>query len=453
MKVLTNIIGAVESGGQVYGKRNYAAYAPPYHNTPSEHTITLGWAQNYGDEARKLVQMIYDADPEAFRKIDTTGAIKDMLTKDWVAIRWNPSNAQKEILIRLIDSPVGHKCQDELFAELMDKYINSCEAQYTNDIPAEMMYCEIRHLGGRNAADRIFRRCQGNYSLDNIMASLDKDDPDSNQVGSRKFRSRHLKCIEFIRKYAKDEKTVGTTIVKEFEKYIGTVEYNGIIADIQIWYYGSLVKDAWCATSTSYFANKAGILDQLGGKNEGVYEMMNACRALHKTDGRFWDYPNIPRELKKDDIIFFKRSGMSHVAHLWCDQTYTGTGMINVIGGNQSDMICKKDYKQIGIQAVYRPKYAADPPKKPWLSAEIQTISKGDKGSSVRILQEIFKARNYKDQYGFVLTCDGEFGDRTEWVLKWYQTARKKAGADIEVTGEGDLKTWHDILAVTVKEL
>ena len=239
MKVLTNIIGAVESGGQVYGKRNYAAYAPPYHSTPNEHTITLGWAQNYGDEARKLIQMIYDADPDAFRKIDTTGAIKDMLGKDWVAIRWNPSNAQKDILIRLIDSPVGHKCQDELFAELMEKYINSCEAQYTDDIPAEMMYCEIRHLGGRNAADRIFRRCQGDYSLDSIMAALDKDDPDSNQVGSKKFRSRHLKCIEFIRKYAKDEKTVGTTIVKEFEKYIGTVEYNGVIADIQIWYYGS----------------------------------------------------------------------------------------------------------------------------------------------------------------------------------------------------------------------
>ena len=46
LKVLTNIIGAVESGGQVYGMRRYHAYADPYENTPSEHTITLGWAQN-----------------------------------------------------------------------------------------------------------------------------------------------------------------------------------------------------------------------------------------------------------------------------------------------------------------------------------------------------------------------------------------------------------------------
>lgn len=453
MKVLTNIIGAVESGGQVYGKRNYAAYAPPYHSTPAEHTITLGWAQNYGPEAERLIRMIYDADSEAFDRIDTYGSVKSMIGKDWVKLRWNPTEAQKAVLIRLIDSAAGHKCQDDLFSELMDKFIADCRKDYPDaDIPAQMMYCEIRHLGGKGPADRIFKRCGGNYSLDNILASLDKDDPDSNQVGSRKFRSRHLKCIEFIRKYAVQEGSM-TTIVDEFNKYIGTVEYNGIVATIQTWYYGTLVKDAWCATSTSYFANVAGILDQLGGKNEGVYEMMNACRALHKTDGRFWDYPNIPRDLKKHDIIFFKRSGMSHVAHLWCDQTYTGTGTINVLGGNQSDMICKKDYKQIGIQAVYRPKYAENPPVKPWLSAEIQTISKGDKNHSVRIMQEIFRSRQYKDQFGFILEADGDFGDRTEWVLKWYQTARKKAGADLEIDGVCGQKTWHDLLAVTVKTI
>lgn len=27
LAILTNIIGAVESGGQIYGKRNYGAYA------------------------------------------------------------------------------------------------------------------------------------------------------------------------------------------------------------------------------------------------------------------------------------------------------------------------------------------------------------------------------------------------------------------------------------------
>ena len=116
MKVLINVIGAVESGGQIYGQRRYNAYAAPYTNSNVEHTITLGWAQNYGYEAKRLIQMIYDKSPSAFKKIDASGTIQSMLSKDWVAIRWNPSSTQKNILIQLIDSEIGHQCQDELFA-------------------------------------------------------------------------------------------------------------------------------------------------------------------------------------------------------------------------------------------------------------------------------------------------------------------------------------------------
>ena len=65
--VLTNIIGAVESGGQIYGRRNYAAYTGPRAAIPGEKTITLGWAQNYGYEARRLVKKILESDPETFR--------------------------------------------------------------------------------------------------------------------------------------------------------------------------------------------------------------------------------------------------------------------------------------------------------------------------------------------------------------------------------------------------
>ena len=66
------------------------------------------------------------------------------------------------------------------------------------------MYCEIRHLGGKGAADRIFRRCN-NYSLSAILTSLRLDQSDktsSNQVGDSIFWSRHQKCAEFIEKYA-----------------------------------------------------------------------------------------------------------------------------------------------------------------------------------------------------------------------------------------------------------
>ena len=208
MAVLVSIIGTVESGGQVYGKRRYDAYAAPYTNSAVEYTVTLGWAQNYGSEARTLIQMIYDKDKAAFQKIDQGGDIAAMLKKDWVAIRWNPSAAQKKKLIALIDSEAGHTCQDELFAKLMKTFIADCEKTYTKSIPAIMMYCEIRHLGGAGPVKRIFDRLGGNYSLDMIMASLVRDQQDKsndNQVGDTKFWTRHLKCKEFIERYAVEE--------------------------------------------------------------------------------------------------------------------------------------------------------------------------------------------------------------------------------------------------------
>ena len=45
LNILTNIIGGVETGGQTYGKRNYASYVAPGKNTANEKTCTLGWAR------------------------------------------------------------------------------------------------------------------------------------------------------------------------------------------------------------------------------------------------------------------------------------------------------------------------------------------------------------------------------------------------------------------------
>ena len=283
MNVLVNVIGAVESGGQVYGRRNYAAYTPPYCNSNIEHTITLGWGQYYGVEAKKLIQMIHDKYPDTFKKLDTAG-IAGMLSKDWVSIRWNPSAAQKKVLIALIDSEGGHICQDDLFKELMNKFIADCEKKYTKDIKAIMMYCEIRHLGG-SAVNRIFDRLNGNYSLDSIMASLVKDQNDNsndNQVGDSKFWSRHLKCKQFIEQYAVDESTAlkdsGKEVTPMYSRqkvvdlansWVGKNEADGSYKSIIDIYNTLPVADlprktkmlyswAWCACTWSALAIKLG---------------------------------------------------------------------------------------------------------------------------------------------------------------------------------------------------
>lgn len=212
LDVLTNIIGAVETGGQVYGKRRYECYTPPYTNTKNEHTITLGWAGFYGYEANKLILLIYKANEAEFKKLDTANpSIESVLYNDWVKMRWNPNASQKKALINLISSDTGKYCQDELFKQEMKQYIEDCSIEYTSNVKAQMMYCEIRHLGGKSGADRIFKRCNGNYSMENIMASLVKDQNDtssSNQVGDKLFWSRHVKCNQFIESYAKDEEGV-----------------------------------------------------------------------------------------------------------------------------------------------------------------------------------------------------------------------------------------------------
>lgn len=203
-KVLGNIIGAVESGGQVYGQKNYSAYAGAYTNSDKEVTCTLGWAQFYGSEARNLIQKIYNKDSSTFQKIDSQGLIQAKLNTDWVSTKWNPNDAEKAVLIQLISSSAGREAQDEMFTEVIRPIVQECESTYTTDAQAVAMYAEIRHLGGKSPAQRIFNRCNNNYSVDNILASLKEDQNDTsndNQVGDAKFWSRHQKCAEWVKKY------------------------------------------------------------------------------------------------------------------------------------------------------------------------------------------------------------------------------------------------------------
>lgn len=224
LEVLTNVIGAVESGSQVYGKRRYNMYSPPYHSTPKEHTCTLGWACCYGHEGQQLIQNIKNADLVTFFRCDPDGIIDNMLLHDWESLRWKPNSKEKAILIALIDSPVGHKVQDEMFISKMKKLVSDCEADYPKaDVKAQMMYCEIRHLGGRKPVNRIFDRCNGKFDLDTIMASLVRDQKDTsnnNQVGDKLFWSRHVKCRQFIDQYAVDEDAKPKEVTKVTEKDI-----------------------------------------------------------------------------------------------------------------------------------------------------------------------------------------------------------------------------------------
>ena len=452
MSVLVNIIGAVESGGQVYGNRRYDAYAGQFENTSKEYTITLGWAQNYGAEAKKLIQMIYDADPQGFEEIDSNGSIQSMLSKDWVAIRWNPTSSQKNTLIKLITTDVGKKCQDDLFAELMKKFIADCESTYTKDIKAIMMYCEIRHLGGKNPTDRIFNRCNGDYSLDSIMASLKKDQNDkssNNQVGDSLFWSRHQKCKEFIEKYvdssdgSKDKAvdSMGVTAEKIIERakhYIGYREKNHSSADMESFTAdagdGNFQKfqplagagngDQWCqyfvdAIAVEVTGSVAKAKKLLCQTNSGNYMTGYTPEgsSYFKNAGRWYTTP------EKGDVIYFYSSSMGRICHVgYVESVDKSSKTVHTIEGNtNSDGFTTNggcvarhsySYANVGggnrVAGFGRPKYDA---------IEEVFLKKGMSGEKVKTLQENLLLVGFADCGCYSnpsVFIDGSFGDTTE---------------------------------------
>lgn len=263
LNILVNIIGGVESGGQIYANRKYDSYATPYANSPEEHTVTLGWCQFYGNNARKLCQRIFDEDKDLFRKNDTAN-IEKRLSQDWVAIKWNPSSAEKTALLKIITTDAGKKMQDDMFKEDMKIFINDAVAYGISDVGAQMMYCEIRHLGGKSPVERIFNCANRPYTADTVYASLlldQNDTSNNNQVGDKKYQSRHQKCVEWIHTYVYN--TSESTFANEkegenmfYDKYInsaGTHYISNSGSDENGKYYNGTAGDQtgneWCLRS------------------------------------------------------------------------------------------------------------------------------------------------------------------------------------------------------------
>ena len=121
-----------------------------------------------------------------------------------------------------------------------------------------------------------------------------------------------------------------------FREHLGTKEYSGVVAKIQKWYYGSLIKDAWCTTALSYFSNECGLLEQTG-KHENVDRMkdyMNKRGKIKMSKAYGGDY--IP---KKGDVVFFSgKNTYADCTHVGAILSIEGD-MITWVAGNTSDKI------------------------------------------------------------------------------------------------------------------
>lgn len=454
LDILTNIIGAVETGGQVYGKRKYEAYIGAYKNNKNEVTCSLGWAQNYGANARKLVQMIFDADKTTFRKIDKNTTIEKKLKTDWVATKWNPNETEKALLIALITSDIGKECQDKLFQDGIKVSVADAEALGISDVGSQMMYCEIRHLGGKTPTERIFNRITKPYTVDKVFESLIKDQQDTsnnNQVGDKIYQSRHECCVKWIKQYVENNTATSSTtkntqidpigtVISIAENELGYLEkksnaqlddktsnagsnnYTKYWRDVYPQYQGQ----AWCACFVSWCFMKA-------------FGLESAKKLL-----KHWPYVYCPTlgdlftryaNPQVGDIVIFYRNG-----------TFTHTGIVIKVSGDQfwtiegntsagssvienGGGVFKKTYynSQLPGTKFCRPDYSIVSSIASNSSVTTSsTTSSGSTSQSTALKigskgQTVIDLQNNLNKLGYNLIVNGDFGQKTEAAVKAFQ--------------------------------
>ena len=144
-------------------------------------------------------------------------------------------------------------------------------------------------------------------------------------------------------------------MLKLIRTWNGAKEWDGIVSGIQKWFYGSVVKASWCATTMSYLLTAVG----LNVHEENVYNLMMKCKSLSAMGiGSFYASHSVPKQLKEGDILFMLWNGTQmtttsskHVT--MCNVSTTGSE-VKCIGGNQNDGICVSTYYRKNIYAVYR---------------------------------------------------------------------------------------------------
>lgn len=217
--VLRKILYAVESGNQIYGEQDYAAFAEVGANCSNEKAITIGAGQWYADEAKELLYRIQRGNPKLFKDMDTENLEADLLKKSWATYAVSKDSTKGRLIISIISMELGKKCQDQYMEDQIAAYAKSIEKTYGTIPDSAMMECiNIHHQGGESALKRILAKTVKPYTADKIytVLCLDPTDPVQNQVGD--YIDRQKAVISMIRKYAvtgenqKGETTMGVKI-------------------------------------------------------------------------------------------------------------------------------------------------------------------------------------------------------------------------------------------------
>ena len=197
---MKKILYAVETGGQVYGKQDYKDFTEAYTNSKTEYAITIGAGQWYATEAQRLLKLIHTTSPETYKKYDTKNDVwNDVVNENWSEYQIKKTSAKAKIIVKLISSPAGIKCQDELMYEQIEEYETEIRNLGVTDHKAVGECINIRHQGGYGSVTRVLGKTKGEYTLDNIYKAMSTDT--GNQVGT--YKTRQQKVYNWLKTYMK----------------------------------------------------------------------------------------------------------------------------------------------------------------------------------------------------------------------------------------------------------
>lgn len=276
-EVMKNILYAVETGGQVYGGKQYDNFTPAYTNSQAENAITIGAGAWYATEAKRLLLTIREADPEGFKEMDWAGISSDLDTAAWSTYKLDADSEKANCISSIICSPVGIKCQDALMEQQIQEYEKSITEKYGIMPDSALMECiNIIHQGGSGALKRILGKTVKPYTAQSIYAALCTDPEDTsnnNQVGD--YVTRQKAVYAMIQKYCKEdtgmtEREARQKVVDVMNGWIGLKRsdrshmviinlYNSCLPLARG--YKVQPDDEYCATGASAAGIKAGFTD------------------------------------------------------------------------------------------------------------------------------------------------------------------------------------------------
>lgn len=175
IEVMKNIIYAVESGGQVYGGRNYRNFEMPGANTSSEVYITIGAGCWYGIEAKQFLEYMYQ---------QTHDSRIPKILAAWNTVKYG--GAYKSEIQDIMDTPAGHRCQDEFMVKQIKEYFKKAEQDGVTDVTGKMEYMNIIHQGGGGAIRRLLPKCERPITATSFYNAMKGDS--GNQVGHYRTR-------------------------------------------------------------------------------------------------------------------------------------------------------------------------------------------------------------------------------------------------------------------------